>query len=295
MLEPRDVPRVVEELSQQAHALPGAQPIVVAPYLSPRTRGRLVIKGVNYWDAASNIHLEMPKPVIVIGMTGADKNPDRTPRSLQTLRGQAAARAVRALCDLRPPYGIRELATRCDTPAPTISRVVDLLEREAIVERASPRGQIVQVDWEALLRRWVQDYDFVKSNQTSSFLEPRGLPVLLEKLQRAELQYAITGTLAADAQGAAVSAPRLAAVFVENNGTAGETLKLRPAESGGNVLLAEPYNPVVFERTRDKDGLVYAAPSQVVADLLTGPGRGPADGEALLKWMKESEGAWRGA
>ena len=40
-------------------------------------------------------------------------------------------------------------------------------------------------------------------------------------------------------------------------------------------------------------GVWYAAPSQVAADLLTSPGRGPAEGEELIQWMQANEEAWR--
>jgi len=36
-----------------------------------------------------------------------------------------------------------------------------------------------------------------------------------------------------------------------------------------------------------RDG--YAAPSQVAVDLLTNPGRGPAEGEELIDWMRSHE------
>jgi len=80
-----------------------------------------------------------------------------------------------------------------------------------------------------------------------------------------------------------------------NSGSANvDALGLRPAESGANVLLVEPGDDYVFEGSEEKQGLLYAAPSQVAADLLTSPGRGPAEGEALLEWMKGNEEAWRG-
>jgi hypothetical protein len=91
---------------------------------------------------------------------------------------------------------------------------------------------------------------------------------------------------------APVAAPRLATVFVESTSVA-DALDLEPAEAGANVLLVEPFDPVVFERTLMRDGLVLASPSQVVADLLTSPGRGPAEGQALLDWMARSEEVWR--
>lgn len=33
---------------------------------------------------------------------------------------------------------------------------------------------------------------------------------------------------------------------------------------------------------------------QVVADLLSGPGRGPAKADALLAWMADNAEVWRG-
>ncbi|HEU5402415.1 MAG TPA: hypothetical protein VFU86_13715, partial [Terriglobales bacterium] len=59
------------------------------------------------------------------------------------------------------------------------------------------------------------------------------------------------------------------------------------------VLLVRPFDPVVFERTTRQDGLIYAAFTQVAADLLTSPGRSPQEAEALINWMKENEDVWR--
>ena len=41
------------------------------------------------------------------------------------------------------------------------------------------------------------------------------------------------------------------------------------------------------------DGLTIVAPSQAAADLLTGSGRMPSEGEELLDWMKDNERVWR--
>jgi hypothetical protein len=82
-------------------------------------------------------------------------------------------------------------------------------------------------------------------------------------------------------------------VYVDDALKAADELKLRPADAGANVLLVEPFDEVVFERTLLRDALVTASPTQVAADLLTGPGREPSEGEELLDWMTENEGVWR--
>lgn len=292
-LEPRDVPGVVEQVQKYAATMDNAATMVVAPFISPRTQGKLKASGVGYWDATSNANIAMEQPALFVQIGGADRNPWPDTRSLQSLRGPAAGRVVRALCDFRPPYGIRELAERAGVSPASLSRVIELLGGEDIVKRSSSRGPVAKVDWLALIRRWTDDYAFATSNRTASYLEPRGLKALLGRLPEQTFEYAVTGTLAADALGTAVSAPRLAVIFVREMAACADALKLRPAESGGNVLLAEPFDPVALERTISKDGVTYAAPSQIAADLLTGPGRSPADGEALLAWMKENEDVWR--
>lgn len=291
-VEPKDVPRIADQLGRDT-SRPKAKPVVVAPYLSPRTRHLLSLAGIDYLDDTGNAQLQLDGPALVIRMQGEDRDPKPLRRSLKSLRGRAAGRALRALCDFAPPYGIRELAERSSTPAPTLSRVASLLVREAVVARESSRGPLVKVDWEALLRLWVNDYDFVESNRTATFLEPRGLDALVARLRETPLDYAVTGTLSAHARDAAVSAPRLMMLYVRDVEAAAEQLGLRPADAGGNVLLAEAFDPVALERTVRKANVHYAACSQTVVDLLTGPGRAPADGEALIAWMRDNEDVWR--
>lgn len=86
---------------------------------------------------------------------------------------------------------------------------------------------------------------------------------------------------------------RLIMVYVEEPEATSKALGLRPTDSGANVLLAEPYDKVVFTRTRKEGGIKYAALSQVAVDLLTAPGRGPTEAEALLDWMENNEQAWK--
>jgi hypothetical protein len=292
-VEPRDVPGVAQQLQQAASTLANAYCMVVAPFIGSRAQEKLRRVGVGYWDTTGNAHIALDQPVLVIGLGGADRNPWPESRALQSLRGRAAGRVARALCDFKPPYGIRELAGRAGVSPASLSRVIELLGREAIIERTSGRGPIKDVDWPALIMRWTDDYAFATSNRIATYLEPRGRKLLLDKLTTLTSPYAVTGSLAADALGAAVSAPRLMTIYVEEMMVAAEDLALRQADTGGNVILAEPFGPVAMDRLIKIDGIAYAGPSQVAADLLTGPGRSPADGEALVSWMKDNEDAWR--
>jgi hypothetical protein len=286
-VQARDVPVILQRLN----GTPAAGFLVAAPFIGPRAREVLAQSGLGYADATGNLRLALDKPPLFVELAGADSNPWRQAEApLKTLKGPGAARVVRGLCDFRPPYGVRELAGRCAAPPSTTSRVVELLDREALLTRED--GRITSVAWPGLLRRWVRDYSLVKSNRTRMYLDPRGLPALLNKLQRADWTYAVTASLAA-VRRAPLAAPRLAVVYVPELAPAAERLELSAADTGANVMLVEPLDSVAFDRTWRADGVNYAALPQVVADLWTSPGRAPSEGEELIHWMEANEDAWR--
>jgi hypothetical protein len=265
--------------------------LIAAPYLSPRTQERLRDAGFSYADLTGNIRLELTEPGLFIDTTGARENPDPSPRDRKSLKGAKAGRLIRALCDFRPPVGLRELAKRAGVDPGYASRVVELLDREALVTRR-PRGPITAVDWRGLLTRWAQEYSPFRRQGASMYLAARGVPPLIDKLKQSKTPYAVTGSWAA-AEVAPVAPPRLLQVYVERPREVEKTYGLRPAEVGANVALLTPFDQVVFERTSMKNGVTIAAISQVAADLLTSPGRGPNEAEALMQWMQENEDAWR--
>lgn len=266
-------------------------PLLAAGYLSPRSQEVLIDRGVSFADGTGNLRLSAANPGLFISTTGATKDPWPDDQPLRSLKGRGASRAVRALLDFRPPYGVRELASRAAVPPATLSRVIELLERDGVLTKDA-RGGVADLDWAAALRRWSQDYELRRSNSVAAYLDPRGLSGLAEKLSGAKWRYAATTSLAAQ-RFAPIAPTRTAVVYVDDALEAAGRLKLRPIDSGANVLLVEPFDEVVFERTLVRDDLVTAAPTQVAADLLTGPGREPSEGEELIDWMKGNEDVWR--
>lgn len=292
-IDAKDVPGLNARRLRIAADSFSATPILLAPFLGERVREVLEADGTNYADATGNALIRVGEPAIFIRTIGASKDPWRTETPpLRSLRGPAAGRAVRALVDYRPPYGLRELAQRANVPAPTLSRVAELLERDALLLRASSRGKIVDVNWEGTLRRWARDYSAGRSDQTRTYVAPRGIGDVLRRLVERDFTYALTGSIAANAL-VPVTEPRAGTLFVADFRLVAKALDLTPASSGVNMILIEPFNDVVFERTTVISGLVYAGASQVVVDCLTGPGRSPSEAEALLSWMKTSEESWR--
>lgn len=290
-LPPRDV---VTQRALWRSVDPQVPVMVVTDYISPRAREVLEEADLNYADATGTLRLRLPDPLVVIDVRGDGSAPRSKPerRELQSLRTAAAGRGVRALADFRPPHGVRDFAARADLAPATVSRLFDFLDREALIERDSPRTPVRKVDWAALLRRWAQDYTFETSNRIITLIEPRTLPRLFEKLETYDERYAVTGSYAAT-RWAPVAPPRLVTMFADDVDRVARDLDLKPVEVGINVVMAEPFDPVVFDRTQRIEEVTYAAPSQVVADLLNGPGRAPQEAEALLRWMARNERAWR--
>lgn len=284
-------PRMLAKIKSQAERSECEAVLIGAPFLSQRSRELLSDGNLSYADLTGNLRLSTSQPAVFIEAQGETKNPWREPKPLMSLKGRAVARVVRALCDFRPPYSTGDLAKNSKASLATTSRVVTFLENEALLTREG-RGVVTNVDWGELILRWTQDYSMLKANPARSFIEPRGLASLREKLSATTAKYAVTGSLAAQIS-TSVAPPRLATIYARDPAGLGDLLNLRPTDAGANVLLLEPFDPVVFQRTSTRDGMRCVAFSQVAADLLTSPGRGPAEGEELLRWMEENESEWR--
>jgi hypothetical protein len=283
---PRDVPSLAARLRAPSIGL------VYAPFLSPRARVLLREAGISYLDATGNARIAVDRPALFIETRGAERDPLAGPtRSIRSLKGRAGGRVVRALCDFVAPFGIRELAERSGTPLGSVARVAALLDQEALLSR-DKSGRVLSVQWPELLRRWARDYDVMRSNDTTSWLAPRGVPALSEGLRRARGRWCLSGSLAGSRK-TAVAPARLAFVYADEPETLAEGLGLRRADTGANVILACPFDAVVFDRAWEEDGLRFAALPQVAVDLLTSPGRGPAEAEELIDWMEKHESRWR--
>jgi hypothetical protein len=295
-LETRDAIPIAEQLNAIAAELADGESdatgLLAAPYVNPATRVRLTELGVGYADSTGNLSLQLDRPALFLRDVGKDRNPWRGPgRPRGSFKGGTAARVFRALVDFSPPYSVPELVQRSSASSGVTYRVVEFLEREDILRR-EPGAGVVDVDWRQLIEGWSREYGFALSPSTTAFLEPRGIETALDKLRESDLRYALTSSSAS--QFFAPYAPvRALSAYVTSIDEAAAALDLRPAPNGGNVLLAVPEDPVAFERTRSFDGVVSAAPSQVAADLLGGPGRAPEEGRVLLEWMEANEPAWR--
>ncbi|MER5419688.1 hypothetical protein [Streptosporangium roseum] len=293
LVERRDIATLHEQLKNFTLMIPGSRGVVVARYLSPPVRKQLSDAGLSYIDTTGNVHLNVPRPGLYVTDRGAERDPWRGPgRPRGTLKGAPAAKIVRALLDHDRSWTIRQLVDAADASTGSTYRVIEFLESENLATRNNA-GAVAIPNWVALLRRWSEDYGFVRNSRVTRWLAPRGLPNLVERGAGSAVQYAVTGTLAA-VEWASYAPARSAMIYTTDSEQAAQLWDLRPVDAGANVMLAEPLIDVVFTRTlQTASGLTVAAPTQVAVDLMTGPGRSPSEAEELIEWMIRNESSWR--
>ncbi|MGH2843757.1 MAG: helix-turn-helix domain-containing protein [Solirubrobacteraceae bacterium] len=287
---PRDAERLLPGVAKPLRRMSNTPLLVVSNWLSARTRELLREQDVNYLDLTGNADIRTNFPAIFLSHSGASRNPAPAERERAGLRGAKAGRLIRTLLDVPAPYSVRELALLTGLTPGYVSRLLSALEYEALVDR-SRTGGVTSVARAPLLRRWVETYDVLKSNEPTRLLAPHGPLGAFNEIGALHDNswMVVTGSFAA-VQAASVSAPELLMAYVRDPGPVSAELNLLPTREGANVVLLRPYDEVVWERTTESDGVRFAAFSQVAADLLTGPGRMPEEGAALVEWLEDGEG-----
>lgn len=293
VIERRDVARIGEQVRSLTTDSTDV-PVVGARYLSPSVRGALTKEGLSYVDVTGNLRIESNSPAVFISWRGEDRDPWRRGRPRGTLKGEPAARVARALLDYRRDWRVRELIAASGASSGATYRVLEYLQREDLVEKI---GDLYRVtDWERLLREWSSDAAFRDTTRAMAFIEPRGVDYFLTKLtEDPRFPVAVTGSAAAR-EWASYAPAKAAIVYVSSIQETSEEWGLRSNAVAPNVVLLEPatIGDVPFRNSaKSAAGYPIAAPAQVAADLLNGPGREPAEGEFLIEWMKVNEGKWR--
>lgn len=295
----RDLEKTIEVLQRHQREFNRSAPMIMARFISGPVRQLLKEKGISYVDATGNLQLLFPDEDFYIRDVGEKSDPWRMPgRPRNSLKGLPVAKVLLALIESSSTISIPELIKIAKSSSGVTYRVVEYLERENLITlQRVPSGErgrqkIVDVKWRKIIERWSEDYGFLKSNDISSCIEPRGLESLLAKLKNEKTEYIITGSLAANIY-APYTTPRLAMIYSKNPYELMDSLNLTPVENGANILIAATEYELFFNKTKIVNGIEYAAPTLAALDLLTSPGRGPSEGEELLNWMEINLSEWK--
>jgi hypothetical protein len=279
--------------------------LVIAPWLSPRTRSALEQYRLNYLDLTGNVSIRLQRPTVLVRTDGAQRSPE--PMYHQSRRGLAGAQAgrlVRELVDFHPPRRTRELADAAQISESYSSRLLSSLEEEGLIRRR--KLLITKIDWIGVLRERAQVASLLRVNTVIPAVMRRGREHTLAVLRRGDVRGRVLATGSLAAQGFAPTAVGGAMMFYVEPGPhtiddACGDLDLLPVGKGGSskanadVLLLHPPNPTPLMRPHSErvDGIPVVGLSQLVIDCLGGPGRLPAEGEALLEWMSSNVDRWR--
>ncbi|MEG9551670.1 helix-turn-helix domain-containing protein [Streptomyces baarnensis] len=295
----RLVPRM--QLLREVHHY--ANLLVIAPWISSHARDLLQQNGIAYLDLTGNVGIRVSRPAIIIHTVGAEKAPRSAPREISrtTLAGVKAGRLVRLLAEVRPPHRATDLHRVSGLSLPYVSRLLEALEDQLLIRR---KGRVViDVDWPQLLRARAQEASLLVHGSYRGFLAPNGVPAALNQIPRLP-----TKSIGATGEGLSVTGSYAAQRFIQvavggqlvlyvgswlNIDDVADELGLLPVTEGADVLLLNEPDSFVRRGSEFVDGVQYVAPSQAALDCLAGPGRMPAEGEALLNFMEAHPQEWR--
>lgn len=275
----------------------GMPVLFVSDYIGPALRKALASEELSFADATGWVRVASADPLILLSWQGAARSP-RAPRAgaVTRLNRLAVSRTIRALATTDLPVGVRGLASLADVSPGSVSKLLITLASEGIVDR-DENGRVVAVRRRALLRRWVVDYSFAKTNPSAAyFIAPRGLDRALARLAD-QRNVAITGSAAArrllPEPSTSVVPLRLLAIYAASPAEVADELGLIDAEPAtANVIIVRPQDPDILAQPKDGD-LVMAPFPLVIADLLTLPGRSDAEAEQLMDALAAADEAWR--
>ena len=291
---PRDVAELTGGLFGRLRGRTGRVPILlVAPYISARSRDLLIENDINYVDLTGNVRINVEFPGLFIVTEGAQVDPAPVARGSRGLRGAKVGAVVRALIDARPPYTGAQLARAANVNEGYVSRILDSLLDEGLITR--PRsGPVVHADWQALLRQRAAALTLFRKMGTFRYVARNGTQQLLDAIGQLDIEErpVVTGSFAA-VRLAPTAPPAQLVLYTMRPRELAARLPIVEVESGADTVLIRPDNAVAMSRSDDDDRVRYAAPSQVAIDCLSGSGRMPAEGEAVIEWMAANESAWR--
>lgn len=301
---PAEISRSVAPRLDMMRQLTGdASILVVAPWLSPRTRVVLEDLGYGYLDLTGNMSFRLPQMGVFLQTIGEhrDPSPRRNPWR-QQIRGDKAGQLVRVLVDVMPPYRGTGLAETSGLSLGYVSKLLDAMESQRLIRREG--RTVVDVDWAGLLRERAAFYSLLKSYPPLGMVAQKGIDYTLNQMKvsrwdaSAHGRLAVTGPAAAAAvRAVTVGGQLMIHMEADTEGrydAVRRRLGLLPASSGADVLLLRSADSMALRGRRMVEGVPQVALSQLVLDCLGGPGRMPAEGNSILEYLQlDKESSWR--
>ncbi len=280
---PRDVRNAVWQLEEYRLASDhGSQviPVVLAEHLSAGARQALRERNVAYFDASGSLYLSHGQWLINIERASKPA----PPRRAGSLFTDAREQVVHALLQSNQAWlSGQELAKSAETSTYTVSLTLQELERLEWVE-SQGSGRILRrrlAQPGKLLDAWSEAWRERKESRSRWYMytpNPNNLLLAItDKLQQSDLSgWAFTGTAAANVLAPLLTGVDTAEVIIPvgHSGRYAETLALKQADKGSNVMLVERSGAsLLFRREHPEFPSWFASPFIQYLDLLDGRGR----------------------
>jgi hypothetical protein len=282
--EPRYLREAITRLREARQHLPGAYPVVAAPYISTQSATLVRRNGCGYVDLSGNCYLAFDN--VLIQKEGRP-NPHRGQRPLKALFPPRATRIVRALLAERDrAWRLDELGRAVGVSLGHAHNVVKRLEELDWVGRG-PDGLYRLVRPGDLLDAWREAYTY-RVNGLAPFVAPaRDGRRVMELIARHATELGMTYAFTLHA-GASLIAPhvRVSTVHCYVTGEAevlGRVLGLQLVDGEGSVYLMTPYDPGVFYAPVTKGGFRVVSLPQLYVDLYHHERRGREQAEKLRR------------
>lgn len=232
--------------------------VVVAGTMTGKAREVLAHAGIGSVDGLGNVRLDLPG--LLMRITGTKRV--RRPVPATRLSGKSGLVAQAMLLDVGRDWHVSDLSRRCSVSTGLVSRILHRLEKEGVVQTygAGPHKTRKLSNPSALLDLWAEEQHDRPFRQPAFMLAQTTdhlVTSLCAGLDRADVDYALTGAAAAARLAPFITNIPVTEVWLASTADAGEVVSNlggRPVESGPNVLLLQERDegPLTF-RTREDD------------------------------------------
>jgi len=263
-------PKSVEAAVAQArrYATGDALPLIIAPYLSPKTLERCLEAQVSAFDLGGNAAVLVPGRMALFRTGAPNKYP--ASRAIKSIyRGKSSL--VPRVFLIRPRFELvgdvlTEIQSRGgEISLGTVSKVLKGLEDDLVI-RKDPSIGVLQAD--RLLERLVENYAADRAVVGRSVDVKLDLgPDSLWKLRRACDDLGLKCVAASTGSDDPVPETGLPSIYVETTDSVLRALDLSPVSRFGTLCMLESSDARVYFDRRDREGFYWSSPVQRYLEL----------------------------
>ena len=266
---PQQVDLGLQQLRRMLARANRANPMIIAPYLSPATFDRLIDENVSAIDLSGNYAIVVPGRWLVVRTGAKNRYPSSDPiKNIYRGRSGLVARAVLIKRNYETAVAmLNERGGPESVSAPTISKVLKVLEQELIIDR---RGRFEVTQPDVLLDSLAANFRAPEllRRQTGKIGVTREVLAQLDRqATQSEVRYAFDAT---EKYAALPSSQPIVRIFTDSIERLLSDISVDSTSRFPDVELIETDEPTVyFDRQRD-DGLWWTSPLQVYLELTNG-------------------------